>query len=421
MATFRLPKMINEAMQSQSELSASRTSARSEKLIFLKARSCSSLIACGLAAVIASACAVTPTSPVEQETSGLRFAFGGDLAGQNVCRDLALGFPIFGHIKKKQPDFFIALGDMIYADDVCEATGRYGNAQVPRNIGVATTDEEFARHWQYVREDPGFTSLLKDVPYYAVWDDHEVRNDFGPASANKEIIAASRSAFAAVHGTNDGALYYRQGFGELLEVFFLDTRSYRDANAAPDLPEKPKSMLGNQQKSWLIENVSNSGATWKIIVTSVPLSIPTGWPPEGARDGWADFDSDSGFEQELLEILAAFANNDVGNLVFVTADVHFATGFRYRPFTRHPEFSFHEFVVGPLNAGLFPNLDFDKTLNPERLFFYGPDPEATELSYAEALRWFNFGLIKISSAGQLDFELVDGLGESRYQQAIMPR
>ena len=29
-----------------------------------------------------------------------------------------------------QLDFFIGLGDMIYADGTCEATGRYGNAQV---------------------------------------------------------------------------------------------------------------------------------------------------------------------------------------------------------------------------------------------------------------------------------------------------
>jgi hypothetical protein len=40
--------------------------------------------------------------------------------------------------------------------------------------------------------------------------------------------------------------------------------------------------------------------------------------------------------------------------VFVTTDVHFATGFCHAPF---PDLSFPEFVSGPLHAGLFPKLE----------------------------------------------------------------
>ncbi len=358
-----------------------------------------------------------PTEPVP--TKLIRFAFGGDLAGQNVCRDASLGFPVFRQVLRKRPDFFVALGDMIYADHGCSSPGLYGNLQIPRDTGLATNADDFRAHWDYVREDPAFAELLRNIPYYAVWDDHEVRNDFGPGDVDQGLIAASRSVFGSLYSHGEDVLYYRRSFGEQLELFFLDTRSYRDANARSDLPDNPKSMLGEKQKQWLVDSITDSGATWKVIVSSVPLSIPTGWPAERGRDGWANFDQQTGFERELTDVLVTFANHDVRNLVFVTADVHFATGFRYYPFPNYPDFTFHEFVTGPLNAGLFPNREVDDSLNPERLFFYGPD--ATQMPYEEALRWFNFGVINIGETGSLHFELVDGYGDTQAQLNLRPR
>ena len=51
---------------------------------------------------------------------------------------------------------------------------------------------------------------------------------------------------------------------------------YRDAIAAPDDPAHPKTMLGAEQLAWLEQALAASDATWKVIVCSVPLSIPTG-------------------------------------------------------------------------------------------------------------------------------------------------
>lgn len=360
-----------------------------------------------LAALFAFAgCAGLPDS----SEPPVRFAFAGDLAGQNVCRDATRGFPIFSHVRESKPDFFVALGDMIYADHECTDVGRYGNQQLPRAIAQAESGAEFQAHWAYVREDPEFAALLREVPVYAVWDDHEVRNDFGPASENEDIIATSRSVFAELHGIDPARLYRKRRFGKHLEMFFLDTRSYRDANAAADSASAPKTMLGAEQKAWLLEGLSSSEASWKIIVSSVPLSIPTGWPAANGRDGWANFDQDTGFEQELIAILRTLARNGVRNLVFVSADVHFATAFRYQPFSDLPQFVFHEFVTGPLNAGLFPDKALDPSLGPDRLFFYGPAEGDNISGFDEAQRWFNFGLIRID-AGSLHFELINGYGE----------
>ena len=173
-------------------------------------------------------------------------------------------------------------------------------------------------------------------------------------------------------------------------MLLLDTRQYRDPNAASDSLDRPKTMLGREQLTWLKESLADSDATWKVIVSSVPMSIPTGFPavPNG-RDGWANFDQTTGFEQELLDILGFMEQNGIVNNLWITTDVHFAEAFRYRPFPANPGFVVHELATGPLNAGIFPNRDVDPTLRPEVLAFFGQ----TATTWEEAKRFFNFGTL----------------------------
>jgi alkaline phosphatase D len=142
-----------------------------------------------------------------------------------------------------------------------------------------------------------------------------------------------------------------------MEMFLLDTRQYRDHNFGIDSPEieklGQKTMLGREQLVWLKEGLVNSGATWKIIVSSVPISIPTGADAE--RDGWCSGNCetcDTGFESEFAEILTTLKDNKLDNL-WITTDVHFASAFKYTPWEGE-NYSVHEIVTGPLNAGLFP-------------------------------------------------------------------
>src|SRR5215207_6657570 len=58
--------------------------------------------------------------------------------------------------------------------------------------------------------------------------------------------------------------------------------------------DRPKTMLGREQLTWLKESLAASDATWKVIVSSVPMSIPTGFPVSGGRDGWANHNEPSG-------------------------------------------------------------------------------------------------------------------------------
>ncbi|HJL15935.1 MAG TPA: alkaline phosphatase D family protein [Sandaracinaceae bacterium LLY-WYZ-13_1] len=367
--------------------------------------------------------------PADDVAAPVRFVWSGDLSGQNVCRDAERGFPAVQAMMAREADFAIALGDMIYADNPCEATGRFGNAQVPRDQGLARARPEYWAHWRYNLAAPEVQRMRR--AFYAVWDDHEVVNDVGPLHDTRDrppyapgehLLPVAQQAVRDYQPfAHDERLYRRARWGRHLELFFLDTRSYRDANGAPDDGEAPKTMLGDAQRRWLLDGLRASDATWKVIVSSVPMAIPTGWPPDQGRDGWCDAGGETGFERELLDILEAMRDASVRSL-WITTDVHFATAFSHRPFAGDggPPFEALEVVVGPLSAGLFPNGEVDGSLGSERLFFHGPEGLDAVTDYEEAIGWFNFGEVAIDEAGALTVAVRDGRGDPIWERRFEP-
>lgn len=374
------------------------------------------------------------TAPAPDDQAPIRIAFGGDVSGQNVCRDTAEGIPIAATIEEWDPDVFIGLGDMIYADDLCLATGRYGNAQVPRDAAQAIDLPTFWAHWRYNRDDASLRSLLSGSSYVGVWDDHEVLNDFGPLTdtratppydPNLHLLPLGRQAFEdytplTADPADPHRLHRSLRYGQHLELLVLDTRQYRDANSAVDDPAHPKSMLGEEQLAWLKASLAASTATWKVVVSSVPMSIPTGFPPTNGRDGWANFDQATGFEQELLDILRSAQEDGVDELIWLTTDVHFSEAFRYVPFADDAGFVVHEIATGPMNSGIFPNRSFDTTLNPERLAFYGPDVPEDVTSWEQAKTWFNFGTLEVAADGTLRAGIVNTAGSAVFELELHP-
>ena len=399
------------------------------------------------------------TAPANTSPKALRFAWSGDLGG-GMCRDRQEGYPIFQALNRLPLDFFLALGDMIYADFTCDPIGLYGNAQVPGDFPPASDLPSYWAHWRYNREDPGYRQLLAHLPYYAIWDDHEVSNDFGPLhvapgptkeSLDKPLLALGLAAFLdynpiAERPDTPKRLYRSFRWGKHVDLIILDTRQYRDANFAPDDPKTPKSMLGREQLTWLKSTLEQSDATWKVIVSSVPMSVPTGVgpqvPPEefaafdnltgftkklaqlnrpGGLDGWANYEQGVGFEQELLEILRFMQQHGVNNNIWLTTDVHFGAVFRYTPFPDAPAFHAREYVVGPLSALLAPNRLFDTTLGTEQLFFFGADKFTDIRSYDAAKQWLNFGTITIDEGGDLTAAIHKLDGAVVHQETLHPQ
>lgn len=397
------------------------------------------------------------TAPAATHAKALRFAWSGDLGG-GVCRDQQEGYAIFQAINREPLDFFLALGDMIYADFTCDATGLYGNAQVSGEFGPSADMPNYWAHWRYNREDVGYRQMLARMPYYAIWDDHEVNNDFGPLhvapgptkESDKPLIVLGLAAFLdynpiAEHAETPKRIYRSFRWGKHLEMVILDTRQYRDANFAPDDAKTPKSMLGREQLVWLKNTLERSDATWKVIVSSVPMSIPTGVSPQipkeemeaflqvtgvdkklahmnrsGGIDSWANNEQGAGFEQELIEILRFMQQRGINNNIWLTTDVHFAAAFRYTPFAEAPSFQPREYIAGPLSALLFPNRIFDKTLGTEQVFVYGAEKFTDIRSYEAAKPWFNYGTVAVDEAGNLTVAIHKVDGTVVYQETLRP-
>ena len=277
----------------------------------------------------------------------MRFSWSGDLGSRGHCRKPGDGYPIFRTLASVPSDFFLFVGDTIYADQLCG-----GVAHEPGYDFVARRLADFWAKHRYNREDPAVQAYFRRASVYAIWDDHEVRDNFsGPA---EPLTDAGRRAFIDYFPVRPpreepGRLYRQFRWGALLEVFILDVRQYRSPNTAPDGPGK--TMLGPAQRRWLMDAVAGSTAVWKVVVSSVPLSVPTGGR---AHDSWSNANArgvpeehGTGFALERDAILRTLRQRGVKNLVVLASDVRHAELIRHHP---APDWSFHEFIAGPLSA-----------------------------------------------------------------------
>ncbi|MCZ6802290.1 MAG: alkaline phosphatase D family protein, partial [Nitrospirae bacterium] len=109
-----------------------------------------------------------------------------------------------------------------------------------------------------------------------------------------------------------------------VEVFLLDCRQYRDPHT--------QTMLGLEQKQWLLEQLAASSATFKFIVSSVPFSDPR-------DDKWGEY------PEERDDILTNIQENNISSVIFLAGDVHHAavSQMPHDPAVR-------EFIFGPLAA-----------------------------------------------------------------------
>jgi alkaline phosphatase D len=309
------------------------------------------------------------TAPAPDDRARVTFLWSGDLGGGGLCRPLDGGYRIFDVMARRAADFFLFVGDTIYADVACDRPGT-----VLHPDARATTLAEYHARHRYNREDGLYQRLLARTPTYAIWDDHEVRNDFsGPT---EPLMPTGRQAFIdywpIVPPAEDPTRLYRTArWGRLLDVFILDTRQYRSPNTDRDGPAK--TMLGPTQRRWLVDSVATSPAVWKVVVSSVPLSVPTG--RTARRDSWTGvsafglpMDDATGFATERDAILKELRTRGVKNLVFAVGDVHHAEMIRHEP---QPGFVFHELIAGPLSAGFGRPRPLDDSLGPRSLFAHG--------------------------------------------------
>ncbi len=341
------------------------------------------------------------TPPVKRRD--VRFLWSGDTAGQGWGINLPFGgMKIYEAMRRTQPDFFIHSGDTIYADgplldSVADpSTGvTWTNAfldEVPEKRAVAQTLKDYQRAQLYNRYDANVQRFTSEVPQLWQLDDHEVTNNWSdskvlPAAYTEQriqtLVANATRAFLDYaplrwHSQVESERVYRHiPYGQDLDVFMLDMRSYRGTNsfnrqtqAGPDT-----AFIGAAQIAWLKRKLKDSTATWQVIAADLPIGllVPAGPDAQGRAQFEAIANGDGavlGREFEIADLLRYIKREDVTNTVWLTADVHYCAAHYYNPNKAvFQDFDpFWEFVSGPLNAGAFGPNALDNTFGPQLVF-----------------------------------------------------
>lgn len=291
----------------------------------------------------------------------IRFVWGGNTAGQGWGINESFGgMKIYETMRQLEPQFFIQSGDSVYSDGPIAPTKLAENGQIWTNLvtpevsKVAETLDEFRGRYKYNLLDENLRRFNAEVPQIWQWDDHEVVNNWSDAKdlstdnryTEKNVpllVARAAKAFHEYaplrpHDAEESERIYRKiSYGKLLDVFVIDMRSYRGPNTANLQTQQnfETAFLGETQLAWLKDELKHSDATWKLISADMPIGLnisddfdhnpPQRWEAiANGNNGPA-----AGRELEMADLLSFIKQQHVNNIVWLTADVHYAAAHYY--------------------------------------------------------------------------------------------
>ena len=261
------------------------------------------------------------------------------------CQNIAAGYyAAHRDIAEQRPDFTVWLGDYIY-----EGAGVPfdPNSTTREHVGEepTTLDGYRNRYGQY-KSDPQLQASHSICPWFVIWDDHEVENNYAGLTPQEPADEAGFQArrFAAYQAwwehqpvrldppasaDQEYRVYRNTRWGDLIELALLDGRQYRTNQACGDVTlstdppcaealDPTRTMLGAEQEQWLLDTLVASTSAWNLIGNQVVLADAT------FNGAVLNFDQWDGYPVARARLLQAFADNDVQNLVVVTGDIHLA-------------------------------------------------------------------------------------------------
>ena len=190
----------------------------------------------------------------------------------------------------EKPDVQLLLGDNVYAN---------------------TTDRE--KLWDFHRKQRRvieFAAVLRNVPTYAMWDDHDYGpNDSDGTAAGKEnSLVAFKELFA-----NPGAgtpetpgVFCQFSWGDV-DFFLLDGRYHRSPDKAPN--DDNKRMLGDAQFQWLADALAKSKAKFKVLASGSTLNAST-------SDGWKIYNYDR------KRLYRTIMGPKIPGVIYLSGDIH---------------------------------------------------------------------------------------------------
>lgn len=248
---------------------------------------------------------------------------------------------IFATMAKEKAAFMLWLGDNWYTREVdyYSAWGLWYRAHHDRKM-------------------PVLQPLLKAMPHYATWDDHDYGpNDIGSHFTLKEESKKVFDAYWAnpSSGRAGKGIYTQLTYGDV-DVFLCDDRWWRSADETKDSingrPNPEKVMLGAEQMQWLKNSLLYSAATFKLVVVGSQVLNPV-----------SPFDKLLDFRAEYNELMDFLAESKVEGVVFVTGDRHHSEIIKVDRPGSYPLF---DITVSPLTSGTHV-FGADEKNNPYRV------------------------------------------------------
>jgi len=221
----------------------------------------------------------------------------------------------------------VHLGDYIYEF----ANGVYGDGsgsgRVPMPAGEAATLADYRMRYATYRSDVDLQAAHAAHAFIAVWDDHEIINDWwrGGAAGHRPNRGDWATRLAA------GLQAYREWMPirETSAGAFHLYRSFRDQQAASrdaaTLADPARTLMGKAQEEWLFTGLQQSqreGTAWRLLGQQTMFSpiSPAGVPPQNT-DVW------DGYPGARARVFDALEKNRLSNVAILTGDIHSSWAF----------------------------------------------------------------------------------------------
>ncbi|MFD2303062.1 alkaline phosphatase D family protein [Roseibacillus ishigakijimensis] len=192
-------------------------------------------------------------------------------------------------------------------------------------------------HYYRRQLSPDFSRFTRSTGVYAIYDDHDLGKDDSVGGPEKFTPAWKWKAWQVFRENWNNPAY---GGGEKLpgcwfnfslgkvEVFMLDNRYYRDFENG--------TMLGPEQKQWLLRELKESTATFKILASG---TLWTEHADKGGRDSWW------GVPEEREEIFRFLEDEKIGGVILLSSDRHRSDVYRIE---RPESYDLYEFESGKI-------------------------------------------------------------------------
>jgi alkaline phosphatase D len=251
-------------------------------------------------------------------------------------------------------DLVICLGDYIYEHSDYNAVAARRDHTGANRDGDVQTLAEYREKYRLYQSDPHLQDMHAAYPFFSIWDDHEVENNYAgvhPDSADTDPHRADgvarrvpfaqrrRNGYQAFFEAmprlqmkgDRNRIYGSVRLGAMAELYLTDSRQYRseqpcddvELKACPADQEPGGTMLGAAQKAWLKKAVPAGRARWNLLTSeTMMMALDSSLAAPGAPGNTVNQDQWDGYAAERAEILTSFLDAKVQNLVVLSGDLH---------------------------------------------------------------------------------------------------